>query len=271
MLSLAQHDVEFEGYRLRTFQGGTGRPLLLLHGTGPGTSTAGNFARIIDRLSERYSVLAADLIGFGFSDRKKDLPYFDFELWSRQAQFLLDLLPGNDVCVFGHSLSGALALKLAIENDRVTRVLTTGTLGTRFPINKSLELTWTYPDSREAVIETTKALVYDRSIITESFLDNRMELLQTPGYKEYFGKMFEVDHQFLIDSACLGEELLNGISADVLMMHGREDRPVPANQTSLVLGGMIRNCDVTVIGQCGHSPSMEHPEKVLSAAMQLFN
>tara|TARA_Y100001934_G_C12379335_1_gene791323 strand:- start:1920 stop:2735 length:816 start_codon:yes stop_codon:yes gene_type:complete len=271
MSNLQEGDVEFDGYRVRIFQGGTGKPLLLLHGTGPGTSAAGNFSRIIERLSEKYTVLAADLIGFGKSDRKTERPYFDFDLWYQQARFLLGLISEKDLCVFGHSLSGALALKLAAEDSRVKKVLTTGTLGISFPVNNSLKLTWTYPDTRQDVINASEALVYDNSIIDSTFVNNRVELLQTSGYKKYFSEMFGGEQQLLVDSAILGEELLDQINADVLMMHGREDRPVPVHQTSLRLGGMIRNCDVSIIGRCGHSPSMEHPDKVLSAARLLFN
>ena len=83
--------------------------------------------------------------------------------------------------------------------------------------------------------------------------------------------MFGEDHQSLVDSACLDESTLSKITADVVMMHGREDRPVPADQTTLSIGKILLNCDVSIIGRCGHSPSMEHPEKVLGAAKLLFN
>ena len=271
MSRLLQRDVDFDGYRVRTLQGGEGKPLLLLHGTGPGTSAFGNFSRILDRLSEHYSVLAADLIGFGGSDRKTREPFFDFDLWYRQATFLLGLMPGKTRSVFGHSLSGAIALKLAAENPSVTKVLTTGTLGVRFPVNNALRLTWCYPVSREDIVRASETLVFDNSVIDETFLSNRIELLRTPGYQEYFSKMFGEDHQSLVDSACLDESTLSKITADVVMMHGREDRPVPADQTTLSIGKILQNCDVSIIGRCGHSPSMEHPEKVLGAAKLLFN
>ena len=269
-MALAQRDIDFEGHRVRIFEGGSGFPLLLLHGTGPGTSTIGNFAKILEPLADRYQILAADLIGFGLSGGKDALPYFDFALWCRQAQHLLDLLPAGKVGVFGHSLSGALALKLAGENDRVAQVLTTGAIGSAFEVNKWLKLTWTYPESREAVREAAHALVYDSSVITEPFLDNRLEMLRTEGYAEYFRAMFGGDKQALVDSATLDSSLLAAIRADVVMMHGREDKPVPYEETSLALGRQITNCDVMVVGRCGHSPSLEHPDKVLGMAAQLF-
>ena len=96
MSRLLQRDVDFDGYRVRTLQGGEGKPLLLLHGTGPGTSAFGNFSRIFDHLSEHYSVLAADLIGFGGSDRKTEEPFFDFDLF-----FVGDVVLDFSVSIFG--------------------------------------------------------------------------------------------------------------------------------------------------------------------------
>ena len=46
-------------------EGGSGFPIMLLHGSGPGVSALGNFRLILGDLARRYRVLAFDLIGFG--------------------------------------------------------------------------------------------------------------------------------------------------------------------------------------------------------------
>ena len=78
----------------------------MLHGSGAGASTPGNWRRVIEPLAQNYRVLAADLIGFGLSGRKKEKPYFDVEMWLRQGQYLLERLDGPQVGIIGHSLSG---------------------------------------------------------------------------------------------------------------------------------------------------------------------
>src|SRR5699024_9136717 len=126
-------------------------PLLLLHGSGPGASTHGNWRLILEPLSQHFHVIATDLIGFGMSDRKSQTPYFDFDLWVRQAKNAVDLFDRNDdgVNVLGHSLSGAIALKLAGIDSRVKRVVTTGTMGVPMDLNPSLERVWTFPETTE--------------------------------------------------------------------------------------------------------------------------
>jgi 2-hydroxymuconate-semialdehyde hydrolase len=75
----------FEGTKVQYVEGGVGKPILLLHGSAPGASTISNRRTILDSLAKDYHVFAMDLIGFGLS------------------------------------LSGALALKRAAADKRVTR------------------------------------------------------------------------------------------------------------------------------------------------------
>lgn len=269
-MEFVEQDLEFDGHRVHTWEAGTGFPILLLHGTGPGTSTIGNFIQIMGPLAERYRIVATDLIGFGLSGRKTAEPYFDFDLWYRQAQFLLDRMEGDAVGVFGHSLSGAIALKLAANNPRVTKVLTTGSIGTKLQVNEHLARIWTFPEDLDQLRLTIETLVYDGSVITDAFLDNRFTILHGDGYAPYFRSLFGGDKQRLMDSTIVPEADLARIDADVLMMHGRDDRPVPAAETTLVLSRILRNCDVMLVGRCGHSPSLEHPEKVLRGAELVF-
>ncbi|HZU64472.1 MAG TPA: alpha/beta fold hydrolase, partial [Novosphingobium sp.] len=69
----------FEGLSVGCRIGGAGLPLLLIHGSGPGASTIGNWRLVLEDLANRYHVHAMDLVGFGESDRKPAPPYFDFE------------------------------------------------------------------------------------------------------------------------------------------------------------------------------------------------
>ena len=72
----------FNGLRVAYWEGGSGEPLLLIHGSGPGASTLGNWRLVLDELARDFHVIAPDLIGFGQSDRKPEAPYFDLDLWA---------------------------------------------------------------------------------------------------------------------------------------------------------------------------------------------
>ena len=57
-------DVEADGVRIRTAVGGSGPPLLLLHGH---PQTHVTWHRVAPRLAERFTVVATDLRGYGDS------------------------------------------------------------------------------------------------------------------------------------------------------------------------------------------------------------
>ena len=156
--------LKFEGLNVSYHKLGAGQPLLLLHGSGPGASSIGNWRAVLEPLASKFTVYAMDLIGFGQSARKPDEPYFDFAMWSRQAAAMLEIIPGPRVGLIGHSLSGALALTLAANDPRVAGVLTTGSMGApfepteatceRFSILVSTHSTWWTPSSDSSTTPT---------------------------------------------------------------------------------------------------------------------
>jgi 2-hydroxymuconate-semialdehyde hydrolase len=183
---------------------------------------------------------------------------------------MLDRLPSGPAGIIGHSLSASLALGLAAANERVTKVLTTGAMGGHFEVNAETALCWTFPETRDNLREAVECLVYDRSVVTDALLDSRMEILHDGEYGPYFRSMFAGSKQQYVDAAVLPKEMLNGLTCDVVMMHGRDDRPFPYTENSLALSATIPHADVILVGRCGHSPALEHPDKLLSTAQQLF-
>jgi 2-hydroxymuconate-semialdehyde hydrolase len=267
---LEQVSLRFEGLSVNGWRGGQGPAILLLHGSGPGASSIGNWRPVLDELAAHYEVLALDLVGFGGSVRKAARPSFDFDLWLRQAHFGLRQFDQPQVGVIGHSISGALALHLAATVARVTRVMTTGTMGADMPVNPALDLVWRCPRSREDMRQSAQVLIHDHSLITDAYLDARMAIIGDPAYQDYFDDMFADDFATYIAATIVPDEKLVGIRADVAMLHGRDDLPFPAQHTSCVIAPKIRNADLTLLSHCSHSVAMERTEAFMSAARSLF-
>ena len=115
-----------------------------------------------------------------------------------------------------------------------------------------------------------QSLIYDHSLITDELLDNRMTLLGSNGYAGYFGEMFAGNKQQYVDACVLDANELRGLKCKVAMLHGRDDRPIPAMENSVTIGALIPKADVVILGQCGHSPALEHPGKFLDIAKMVF-
>ena len=269
-MPLTERNIDFRGIRVHGWEGGQGFPILMLHGSGPGVSAQANFRLILEPLAANYHILALDLIGFGGSGRKSAPPFFDLDLWLQQAQAAIDVIPEKAVGVIGHSISATLALRLAAANPRITKVLTTGAMGARFAANADTVLTWTFPETREELRRVGKALVYDQRLIDDNFLDGRMKILGDPEYAAYFRSMFAGDKQAIVDAANLGADTLAKIACDVVMVHGKDDRPFPYAETTMALARQIPQADAVVLARCGHSPALEHPDKLVQIARMLF-
>lgn len=269
-MPLTEKDTSFENIAVHYWEGGKGLPLLLVHGSGPGASTMGNWRLVLEPLAERYHVIAVDLIGFGLSGRKKQPPYFDFDLWLRQAAFMLDLFEEKELNILGHSISGAAALRLAGRDKRIKKVMTTGAMGARFTPNEDSIRVWTFPETREDLRRAGECLVYDRSVINDAYLDGRMKVLHSGGYAEYFRSMFSGDKQAYVDAAVLSEAELKAVTCELMMVHGRNDRPFPFEQTTLALSRSLPQADIVALARCGHSPAVEHPGKLLQLAQSFF-
>ena len=241
-----------------------------MHGLGPGAAVASAFAPILDFLSAHIHLFATDLIGFGNSGRKPSQPYFDFSLWVRQARALVAAMPPGPIGVFGHSASGAIALRLAASEPRVAAVITTGTVGTRLEVNEHLARLWTYPRTRDELRLAMRSLVYDAGRLAEDVLDARWATLQTEGYRQYFDAMFSGDQQKLADTWLISDEELGRISADITLVHGRNDLPCPPQATSVRLAERIKHANLVLLSNCGHAPAAERPAEVLAALRLAF-
>jgi 2-hydroxymuconate-semialdehyde hydrolase len=243
--------------------------LLLIHGSGPGASSIGNWRAILSSLAEGFDVYAMDLVGFGKSGRKPEPPYFDYPLWLRQCVALLGRIPGDRVGVIGHSLSASLALALAARAPRVAGVVTTGAMGISFEPTDATRRTWRCPRNRDELVAAIRGLVKDWSLIDEGYLRAREPVIFAPGYAEYFDTMFEGDPKRYIEAAVLDRATLERIACPVLLVHGRDDHGFPA-AASIQLAGDLRRADLVLLSECSHSVAFERPATLLALAREFF-
>ena len=270
-MAIKEYDLPFEGTTTHCYESGKGYPLLMIHGSGPGTASASNWMHVMRPLSRRYHIMAMDLIGFGLSGRKAKEPYFDIGMWSRQAQFVLDrLAPKGPVGLIGHSLGGYLVLRLAANNPRVDKVLAQGSLGARFKPNTAIDLSWTLPKSAADFRKLYEHITMDASVMSDAFVKSRLEVIRRDGYDVYFSKMFKGDNQRYLDKTVLSQAELKRLKCQVTLIHGAQDRAVPFKQAAVPLADAIAQADLIRIAECGHGPSLDHPKKFLDAARTLF-
>jgi 2-hydroxymuconate-semialdehyde hydrolase len=261
----------FETMSASYTRSGKGPALLLLHGSGPGASSLGNWRTVMGGLAEHYTVHAMDLIGFGKSDRRPEPPYFDYAMWVRQARAMLTEIGGGEpVGIIGHSLSGSIALSLASSNPRIAGVMTTGTMGADFEPNDATHRTWRCPRTRDELRATLAGLIHDHSLIDDAYLAAREPVVFAPGYADYFDQMFEGDQRRYVRAAVLADATLQAVRCPVLMLHGRNDTAFPAEST-LRIADRLPQADVLLLARCSHSVAFEHSKTFLANAKLFFD
>ena len=112
-----------EGLRIHYQEQGEGKPLLFLHGSGPGASGFSNFKGNYPFFAERgYRVIVPDTLGYGYSSKPADRDYgLDF-LVGALHRFTRAL--GLERCaVVGNSHGGAMAIKLALDHPALVEKL----------------------------------------------------------------------------------------------------------------------------------------------------
>jgi 2-hydroxymuconate-semialdehyde hydrolase len=269
---LTQFDFDFENHKVNAFEGGssTKPPLLLMHGVGPGASIMNAFRPLLPFLNEHFHVFAMDWIGFGGSDRKREKPFADFSFWVRQARALVGRMPGQKVYVFGHSMSAAVALRLAATDPRVAAVFTTGAAGTTFELNDHLKRLWTFPKSAEELKAALASLIHDVGAIPDEQIESRWKTLSEGDYRDYFTQMLSTPAQLIRDWT-LSDRELAAIKVPCTLLHGRNDVACPPDSTSVTLAQKIAHSNLIVVDACAHAPSVEQTAKVRAALHIAFD
>lgn len=111
----ASESVEVLGHRIAYRDDGTGeQTLLLVHGN-PVSSHV--FARLVDRLPDRYRCVAPDLLGFGQSEKPPDEAAYTLPKHIRIVAELVRELDLRDVVLVGHDWGGPIGVGAALDDE----------------------------------------------------------------------------------------------------------------------------------------------------------
>jgi 2-hydroxymuconate-semialdehyde hydrolase len=245
------------GFETNVHDVGSGAPVLLIHGSGPGVSAWANWRLVIPALAKDRRVIAPDMVGFGYTDRPAGIQY-GMDTWVQQALDLLDALGLEQVDLVGNSFGGALAMALAIRApQRVRRLVLMGSVGVPFAITEGLDAVWGYEPSFEAMRGIMDYFAWSRELVSDELAELRYQASIRPGFQESFAAMFPAPRQRWVDAMTSREADIRALPHETLIIHGREDKVIPLSN-SLTLAEWIQNAQLHVFGHCGHWTQIEH-------------
>lgn len=230
---------------------GEGEPLLLIMGL---SLSSKSWFRTIPALSKQYKVIVFDNRGVGLSG-KPNSPY-SIELMADDAKAVLDAAGVESAHIYGISMGGMIAQRLALKYPERIRSLILGctTSGGEKHVQPSTEVSMLML-SRASSTATPEEMAWATAPIlySQSFIENRGDLIA-----EDIQRRIEIPvlpYAYMLQlQACLSHDTYNEIhqiKAPVLVIHGDEDRLVPY-ENGVTLAEKIPNAEFLTIKGAGH-------------------
>ena len=282
MSEITHSNIEANGIRFHVATAGDGPPVYLLHGW-PQSSYC--WHRIIPALAERYTVVAPDQRGFGYSS-KPDTGY-DAHTLGDDVAALARVLGHERIAVVGHDWGGTPAYSVAARHRDLVGSLTmleTILPGMRFFKEWMIpkpdgQFIWhqgfmSVPEipemlirghEREFMMWLFTAYVYDPTAVTEEEIDFYERMMKLPGGLrgglEWYRAWFTSGEQIL-------ELVEDKLDIPVLALGG----DVSCNTLTLEnMQEVATDVRGGVVERCGHFMAEERPERITELLMEFFD
>jgi 2-hydroxymuconate-semialdehyde hydrolase len=249
---------------------GSGPPVILLHGSGPGVTAWANWRFTIQHLSVRFRTIAPDVIGFGYTETNGSVK-FDMDRWVQHILSFMDALEIDNAHFIGNSFGGGVALKLANRYpQRVNRLILMGSAGINFELTDGLDYVWGYTPSLERMQKMMEYFAFNRSLISPELVKSRYEASLRPGVQENYANLFPTPRQQWIEHLSMQDGDLRALKNHTLIVHGREDQVVP-HACSLRIHELVPASQLHIFGNCGHWTQIEMKDQFNALAASFLS
>ena len=259
-IALEPRTIDAGGIETSYLEAGAGEPVVMLHGSGPGVSAMANWQHNIGTLSQRFRVLAPDIVGFGATERPDDVVY-SLRTWTDHIWAFLDAHGIEKTTIVGNSLGGRIALQMATDRpDRIAKMVLMGAPGVGMTLTDGLAALRAYEPSHDAMRDLLRNyFAVDPAMITDELVAIRYEASIADGAYEAYRAMF-FDPQHAGSELGISEHEVRAIATPTLLVHGREDKVVSV-QVSVTMLGLLPNADLHVFSACGHWTQIERADE----------
>lgn len=259
---------EVDGLSLHYVVEGRGPAVVLVHGLG---GFAESWRHTIAALAPRATVYALDLPGFGQSAKPRGrypLTYF-----ARALHGFLDAMGLGQVSLVGHSLGSAVVVTYALTHPvRVERMALVSGVVPGFPYEFSLPARVAALYGVGELLSLCGCAPLYKASIARCFatpIPEEVDFL----VEAFYGERANADARAAFLSALrhVRADLVAHVEAyrralatlelPVLLIHGRQDRVVPASHCAAAGAGLPRGV-VRWVERCGHFPHIEQADLV---------
>ncbi len=251
--------IQISGTDIELWEGGAGRPVLLLH---PGDGFDAR-APYVAALAARYRVIAPSCPGFGRSALPKYMKSVD-----DLSYFYLDLISAlglDDLVVVGLSFGGWLAAEIAVKDTaRISALCLVDTLGAKFsePMTRDITDLFSWPQYQQA-----QWIYHDEKLRSPTYghlsEDETVILARNQASFGLFGWAPTLHSKHM-------HHRLHRINVPTQLIWGAQDRVVSVDY-GRKWQQAIPGAQMAVIENAGHYPQIEQPEQFTSALEHFVN
>ncbi len=245
-MTFKQTFIEVDGCRINLRRGGSGEPLLFLHGA----SGAPAIMPFMEKLAARFDVLVPEHPGYGLSDEPEWLDNIHDE-----AYFYLDFLRALDlgnVTLVGNSMGGWIAMEMAVrDTSRLKSLVLVSPAGVAAPGVQPADIFLMSPEEVVQNLFVDERLAQARLAepVTPEAIDIGLKNRHTTARLAWEPRLHD---PFL-------PKWLRRIDVPVKIIWGREDRILPAKIAD-ELKRLMPTAQVHVLENVGHLPHAEKPD-----------
>ena len=261
-----------DGYNIHYTDIGSGQPVVLLHSQ---PANERQFDLLKNKLKENYRVISIDRPGMGYSEGPKINSSERLFLQAEIISKLLDKIIDEKPIVVGHSYGGALALSLALyEEKNIKKLILVNTVshpwkgdGVWLPFKII-----TNPLIGK-IFSQTYAMIYGKSVIDRSADDNFPDNKPTPGFVNRVGAELTLRptslESYALDAINLKSSLskqykkYKDLSIPITILAGIGDRVTPNETHSFQLHKNIKHSELIELSNVEHSIPELNPMKII--------
>ncbi|MBI4934148.1 MAG: alpha/beta fold hydrolase [Actinobacteria bacterium] len=230
---ITTYDIAVGDHHFRVAEAGpsTGRPVLFLHGSGPGVTALTNWEWLIGELGDEFRCIAPDVLGFGDSSHPNPPPQGLGAFTRLRVETLVGLLDElgiDEVTLVGNSMGGIISAAMTLDvPERVRALVLMGTGGAPVGLTPGLVQLITFYDEPTAanMASLLSQFVHDPAHFgddLQSIAEARMPRAMLPEVERSHRATFGPG-----DGVGFTAERIATITQPALVVHGDDDRIVP--------------------------------------------
>jgi pyruvate dehydrogenase E2 component (dihydrolipoamide acetyltransferase) len=249
--------VDVDGRAIRYLETGrahAGRPIVLIHGFG---GDLNNWMFTQPGLAEDHWVIALDLPGHGGSS--KDVGAGDLAALSAVVAGLLTALGIPKAHLVGHSLGGAVALRMALDTpDRVASLSLISPASLGDEIDGSFITGFIAAGRRKELQPVLQKLFKNKSLVSRDMADDLLKYKRLDGVAAALGTLAAANFANGRQQEILHGRLAELSGLPVQIIWGDADEIIPVGHVKNLPAGIVMH----VLADAGHMPQMEKAAEV---------